>query len=106
MHLAICAVFINETPYLREWIEFHRLVGVEKFYLYQNRSEDDWQSVLQPSIDEGLVEVTDWPRRPPRQIQAYQHFINKHRGEPGWVAFLDCDEFLFSPSHSTVSEAI
>ena len=106
MHLAICAIFINEAPYLREWIEFHRLVGVEKFYLYQNRSEDDWQSILKPYIDEGLVEVTDWPRRPPCQIQAYQHFINKHRGEPGWTAFLDCDEFLFSPSHATVGEAI
>ena len=106
MHLAICAIFINEAPYLREWIEFHRLVGVEKFYLYQNRSEDDWQSILKPYIDEGLVEVTDWPRRPPCQIQAYQHFINKHRGEPGWTAFLDCDEFLFSPGHATVGEAI
>jgi len=106
MHLAICAIFMNESPYLREWIEFHRLVGVEQFYLYQNRSEDDWQSVLQPYIDEGLVEVTDWPRRPHCHIQAYQHFINKHRGEPGWVAFIDCDEFLFSPSHATVGEAI
>ena len=27
--LAIAAIFRNEAPYLREWIEFHRLVGVE-----------------------------------------------------------------------------
>jgi hypothetical protein len=106
MHLAICAIFRNEAPYLREWIEFHRLVGVKRFHLYQNRSEDDWQSVLQPYIQEGLVEITDWPRRPPCHIEAYQDFINAHRGKPWWVAFLDCDEFLFSPSHATVGEAI
>ena len=33
-YLSICAVYRDEGPYLREWIEFHRLVGVERFYLY------------------------------------------------------------------------
>ena len=27
-YLAVCAIYRNEGPYLREWIEFHRLVGV------------------------------------------------------------------------------
>ena len=106
MHLAICAIFRNEAPYLREWIEFHRLVGVEQFHLYQNRSEDDYQSVLEPFIREGVVQVTEWPELPPCQMEAYQHFISLHRGKPWWVAFLDCDEFLLSPSHATVGEAI
>ena len=106
MHLSICAIFKNEAPYLREWIEFHRLVGVEQFHLYQNYSEDDYPSVLCRYIEAGVVHVTDWPRQPPCQVQAYQHFIALHKGEPWWVAFLDCDEFLFSPCHATISEAI
>lgn len=106
MHLAICAIFRNEAPYLREWIEFHRLVGVERFHLYQNRSEDDYQSVLRPYMAEGVVQLTEWPSLPPCQIQAYQHFLSRHAGQPWWVAFLDCDEFLFSPAHATVSEAL
>ena len=106
MHLAICAIFRNEAPYLREWIEFHRLVGVERFHLYQNRSEDDHPSVLRSYVEEGVVQITEWPRQPPCQLQAYQHFISLHKGEPWWVAFLDCDEFLFSPCHATVGEAI
>jgi hypothetical protein len=106
MHLAICAIFRNEAPYLREWIEFHRLVGVQKFHLYQNRSEDDYESVLRPYIDEGLVDLTDWPRQPPCQIESYRDFISQHAGKPWWVAFLDCDEFLFSPGYATVGEAL
>ena len=35
-YLAICAIYRDEAPYLREWIEFHRLVGVEHFFLYDN----------------------------------------------------------------------
>lgn len=106
MALAICAIFRNEAPYLREWLEFHRIVGVERFYLYQNRSDDDWRSCLQPYLDEGVVEVTDWPMPSPCQQAAYQHFIDRHRGEPRWVAFLDCDEFLFSECYATIFEVL
>lgn len=106
MSLAICAIFRNEAPYLREWIEFHRLAGVERFYLYQNRSEDDWQAVLDPFVNEGVVEITDWSMAPPAQMQAYQHFIDRHKGEPGWVAILDCDEFLFSPCYPSIADVL
>jgi len=39
-YLSICAIFKDEAPYLPEWIEFHRLVGVERFFLYDNGSGD------------------------------------------------------------------
>jgi hypothetical protein len=106
MTLAICAIFRNEAPYLREWIEFHRMVGVERFYLYQNMSDDDWQPAVQSYVDAGIVEVTDWPRSPPGQLHAYQDFIDRHKGQAWWVAFIDCDEFLFSPSHATIPDAL
>lgn len=106
MTLVICAIFRNEAPYLREWIEFHRIVGVERFYLYQNMSDDDWESALRPYIKAGIVEVIDWQRSPPGQLHAYQDFIDRHKGKSWWTAFIDCDEFLFSPSHATVNEAL
>jgi hypothetical protein len=106
MTVVICAIFRNEAPYLREWIEFHRMVGVERFYLYQNLSDDDWEPALRPYIGAGIVEVTDWPRSPPGQLHAYQHFIDRHKGKAWWTAFIDCDEFLFSPTHATVTEAL
>src|ERR1700733_4250019 len=59
--LAICAIFRDEAPYLKEWIEFHKLVGVEHFYLYNNCSEDDYSAVLQTYIDQEEVELIQWP---------------------------------------------
>ena len=106
MSLAICAIFRNEAAYLREWVEFHRLVGFDRFYLYQNRSDDQWQPLLEPYIQAGMVEVTEWPMESPCQLPAYQDFIGRHTGEDRWVAFIDCDEFLFASSLATVSEAI
>ena len=76
MQLSICAIFKNEAPYLREWVEFHRLVGVESIYLYQNRSEDDYQSALHPFLNDGFVHLIDWPYVPPAQKQTVK---NKRR---------------------------
>ena len=47
--LAICAIFREEAPFLAEWIDFHRKVGVSHFYLYNNFSTDDKRTKSQPA---------------------------------------------------------
>jgi hypothetical protein len=95
-YLAVCAIYRDEGPYLREWVEFHRLVGVERFFLYDNLSTDDHAEILRPYVEEGLVELNPWPIHP-AQIQAYEDCLLRHRGDTRWIAFIDLDEFLFSP---------
>ena len=34
--VAIVAIAKNEGLYIKEWIDFHRLVGISKIYLYDN----------------------------------------------------------------------
>jgi hypothetical protein len=98
-YLAVCAIYLDEAPYLREWIEFHRLVGVERFYMYDNESTDDHLEALAPYIDDGTVVLHNWPLRP-GQMKAYDHCIATHGDETRWIAFIDLDEFLFSPTYA------
>lgn len=79
---------------------------MERFYLYQNNSDDDWESVLRPYADAGVVDVTTWPMSAPAQWPAYAHFVERHYGLDEWAAFIDCDEFLFSPRYRTVAEVL
>lgn len=104
--LGICAIFRNEALYLKEWIEFHRMVGVSKFFLYNNRSDDNWYDVLLPYMEEGIVDVTEWDFDVPCQLTAYQHLIERANRRKVWMAFIDCDEFLFSPVHDSVLEVL
>ncbi len=60
-NLAVCAIFQNESRFLKEWLEFNILIGVEHFYLYNNYSTDNYEEILQPYIDAGIVECIDWP---------------------------------------------
>ena len=104
-YLSVCAIYKNEARYLAEWIEFHLLAGVEHFFLYDNDSTDDHRDVLAPYERAGVVTVTDWPRFPP-QVPAYDHCLATHRHDWRWMAFIDLDEFLFSPRLAPVPEVL
>ncbi|MES2200318.1 MAG: glycosyltransferase family 92 protein [Chlamydiota bacterium] len=97
--LAIGSMFRNEAPYLKEWVEYHFAAGVEHFWLYNDNSTDNWQEVLQPYIESGIVEVTYWPTPPgsyytPTQVEAFKDAIKQAQGNTTWVALIDIDEFL------------
>ena len=54
-HLAIAAIFKNETPYLEEWLEYHLLVGFDHFYLYDNDGSNEVRELLAPYFRAGIV---------------------------------------------------
>lgn len=100
--LAMAAIFRNEAPYLKEWIDFHLEVGFEHFYLFDNLSTDHFLEVLQPYIDKQIVELFSWPIEHYRmsdwteiQTLAYERVIHFVFGKVKWLAILDIDEFLF-----------
>jgi hypothetical protein len=101
--LAVAAIFQNEAPYLKEWIEFHRALGVQHFYLYNNLSTDGFKEVLKPYIKKGLVEVMECPHAtnpdggnwPTIQGLANNDALAKAKKTCKWLAILDVDEFLF-----------
>ena len=100
--ISLCAIFKDEAPFLKEWIEFHKIVGVEHFYLYNNDSSDDFREVIQPYIELGIVTIIEWPY-PQAQMKAYKHFYENFRDETSWVSFLDIDEF-FCPKYADTLE--
>lgn len=92
-YLAVCAIAKDEGPYFKEWIDWHRSQGVDKFYVYDNESTDSTREVLQPYIDAGVVEYIDWPGYR-MQLAAYDDCIERHRLDTRWLAFIDLDEFI------------
>lgn len=91
--LAIAAIMKNEGPYLLEWIEYHRSIGFQKFYLYDNDSADNPAGILQPYIASGIVDLIPWPGQA-RQVDAYNDALNKHAKDCKYLATIDLDEFI------------
>jgi hypothetical protein len=87
-------------------VAFHRVVGVERFFLYDNDSDDEHLEALAPYLDEGTVELRHWPEYPMGQVKAYAHCVDEHAEDSRWIAFLDIDEFLFSPRGRPLPEVL
>jgi len=106
--LTACAVIKNEYPYVLEWIAFHRLVGVEHFYLYDNGSNDGTYELLEKlSITKPeLITVYDVRHVNPVQLASYTDCLYLHRKDSEWIAFIDVDEFLYSLNYPDLKEFI
>lgn len=109
--VAVAGIFQNDARYLKEWIEFHRLVGVEHFYLYNHLSTDDYKEVLKPYVAEGIVDLMEWPYPYNKleewcviQSNAYKHAIESSLKKVKWLAFIDTDEFLFPVQGDNLGE--
>jgi hypothetical protein len=92
-YLSICAILKDESAYLPEWIAFHRAVGVEHFYLYDNESAVPVAHVLGREMSAGLVSIIRWPGKA-QQGPAYEDCLARHRRDSAWIAFVDLDEFI------------
>lgn len=101
--VSLCLIFFNEANYLKEWIEYHRIVGVDHFYLYDNLSTDNSMEILQPYIEEGVVEVIEWPDRP-GQMTAYIDCARRHKEESDWIGFIDTDEFIVPVKNDNIKD--
>lgn len=111
MNLALVSIFRDEADYLREWIEYHHMLGVERFYLYNNLSEDHYEEVLAPYVNSGLVELVDWPYEAngesefnQMQLNVYNDAIDKTRGVAKWLAIMDTDEFIVPVKAKSIVE--
>ncbi len=96
--LAIASIFQQEARFMKEWIEFHRLIGVQHFYLYNDNSSDNFKEILDPYIKAGIVELYDYPRNEKNfflhQVSAFDDALHKATGLVKWLAIIDLDEFI------------
>lgn len=91
--VSLCLIFKDEAPFLKEWIDYHKMIGVDHFYFYNNNSTDSYKTVIQPYIEDGIVTLIDWPYQA-AQMAAYKDCYENYRKESNWFSFLDVDEFI------------
>lgn len=106
--LVFATNFKAENPYLIEWLEYHLLVGVEHFYLYDQDGSKATQELLKPYEKAGLVTRHPWTHfdgtkydGPTKFYQqnknhlAFSHCVTHYRHQFSWVMKIDVDEFLY-----------
>ena len=103
--LAVVAIMKNEAPYVKEWLDYHLLAGVDHFYIYDNESPDNLKEVLQPYVDAGIVTYTFYPGKC-RQLESYIDAVKRFRFFCRYMAWIDGDEFIFPKNKPTITETV
>ena len=101
--LSVAAIAKNEGPYIKEWIEYHKLAGVERFYFYENGSTDNTREVLEPYIQEGSV-IYNYCEGKCLQNFVYADAIYKYKHQTQWLAIIDLDEFIVPVEKNNIKD--
>ena len=95
MSLCIVAIFKNEKHILNEWINHYIKQGINKFFMIDNGSNDNYLEILQPYIDNNVVElVIDTTKY--SQSNLYNIHFNEKCRCYDWVIVCDLDEFIYA----------
>uniref|UniRef100_A0A7N0UUI9 Glycosyltransferase family 92 protein n=1 Tax=Kalanchoe fedtschenkoi TaxID=63787 RepID=A0A7N0UUI9_KALFE len=103
--LCACTMVHNVGKFLKEWVMYHSGVGVKKYVLYDNDSDeaDDLSGVVRGLVEDGYkVETVFWPW-PKAQEAGFSHSVLSLKRSCQWMMYVDVDEFVFSPKwrHAT-----
>ncbi|WP_120499241.1 glycosyltransferase family 2 protein [Roseovarius sp. EL26] len=87
----------NETPFILEWLAYHRLIGVTDFLIYSNDCDDGTDLMLEHLQTMGLVTHQPNPRSSKKTVQ--WKALGRARNHPlmkaaDWIMVSDVDEFL------------
>ena len=103
--LSVVAIMKNEAPYVKEWLDYHILAGVDHFYIYDNESPDNLKEILKPYINAGIVTYIFYPGKAMQQ-PAYNDAIQKFRFFCRYMAFVDGDEFILPKDNRSIVEVV
>lgn len=91
--IALIAICKNESEYILEWIAFHKAIGIDHIYIYDNGSTDSTVELIQSKFSDDFITIINFPGIK-MQYPAYNDAINNYGSLYRYLAFIDCDEFI------------
>lgn len=104
-YIAVSAMCKEKIEDIIEWIEYHKAIGVQYFFLYNNDPYTDIYNSLNKEL-QSVVSVVDWfLDMDGRQVLAQQHCI-AHNKSFRWIAFIDIDEYIVPIRHNNIQNIL
>lgn len=104
--LCVCTMLRNQARFMREWVMYHDRIGVERWFIYDNNSDDDIVETIELLTRQGYKitrHVWPWIKT---QEAGFAHCALRARDFCKWVGFIDVDEFLHVPSGAHLGSII
>jgi len=106
--ICLAAILRDEEPFLNEWLVYHKMIGIDHFFLYDDDPDLPLQKLVQPHAE--YVTVIPWHYMHEectgrnRQTKAYMHAVLEYGAGFEWITFIDGDEFIVLRKHETIND--
>lgn len=106
MKILLCCIGRLENAYIREFVEYYKILGVTNICLFDNNydGEEDFNDVIGDYINNGFVILKNYRNRKVCQLAAYNECYRTYGEEYDWIMFFDIDEFMFINNDKTIEE--
>lgn len=107
-NICVVAIIKNEERFIEEWINYHLIIGVSHFFLYDDDSNPPLSSILTQYLN--YTTIIPWSEKHEhlegrnRQTKAYLHAVQNFGFKFQWTAFIDCDEFIVIKDHLNIRD--
>lgn len=108
--IAICAIAKNENLYIREWVEYHKNIGIDKIFIYDNNEKNGEcvSDIIYDYIENGFVSIIDVKGKHIKvdkkiaektkyhglQQECFENCFKNNKRMYDWLCFIDIDEFI------------
>ncbi|EOA23158.1 hypothetical protein CARUB_v10016661mg [Capsella rubella] len=104
--MCVCTMTRNAAAVLREWVMYHAGIGVQRWFIYDNNSDDDIIAEIENLESRGYnISRHFWPWIKTQEA-GFSNCAIRAKSDCDWVAFIDVDEFYYIPSGETLTSVI
>lgn len=114
--LSITTITKNSASYIKEWIEYHILLGVDHFYILDNESDDNLFKILEPYVEKKVITYIPWKDDSYRDAQLKMSLNTQQKGlvyalslygcNSDWTALIDDNEFIVPKGNRTIKQIL
>lgn len=102
MSISILTRFKNERHIMYEWIHHHLEEGIDKIFMIDDNSDDNYYDLnkywLDNLVNENKIEILKSINI--NQKEDYDNFLDHIKNKYIWLIQIDIDEFIFTPNEN------
>ncbi|KAM7506548.1 hypothetical protein LguiA_017001 [Lonicera macranthoides] len=104
--MCVCTMLRNQARFLPEWVMYHSRIGVQRWFIYDNNSDDDINDALGALVESNFnITRHIWPWIKTQEA-GFAHCALRARDSCEWVGFIDVDEFFHLPTGLTLDNVL
>ena len=101
-YLSLCCIIKDESN-IEEFIMYYTILGVTKFYIYDNESSWKLSERLNNGFFRNYCIIIDFPGKC-KQMEAYNHCFKNYGDLTTWLIVVDGDEYILPKTTFTLTK--